>query len=182
MKTMKNPGAVGWAALGMFAWGFLKASAVGRRQPVSCPLCAAHAVTRPRRLAYSLVLGPVVEELNYRHSLPRLLGPAGSAAVFGAMHASKRLSPEGNAARVAEAGLAGGLVYQSAYDRGGLVGSSLVHGAHNLGVDLGTYFTMRDRAREEGLTRVEVPVELRANDGSPVRATMEVCARHRGAS
>ena len=140
--------AVGWAAIGMFAWGLLKASSAGKHL-VACPLCVAHRVTDPKRLFHSLVIAPVTEELSFRSSLPRLVGSDPAALAFGALHASPKLGTLGNAARVAEAAIAGGLVYQRAYNEGGLLGAALVHGSHNLGADLGTFLTMSRRTGEE---------------------------------
>lgn len=144
---MKNPSAVGWAAIGMFTWGLLKATALSDGRHVRCPSCAARGVTSPKHLLHSTVFAPTLEELNYRQTLPMWIGKQPAAAVFGAMHYSRRLPPGQAALRAAEAGLAGALVYQPAFDAGGLLGSALVHGAHNLGADLGFFLTMREQAR-----------------------------------
>jgi membrane protease YdiL (CAAX protease family) len=141
---------VGWLALGMFAYGLTKAHVFGpklREKTGGCPLCARQAISRPKHLIHSLVTGPLMEEIQFRHQLPKLVGANASNAAFGALHASRKLSAEDNAAKVLEAGLAGALVYAKAYDAGGLAGATLVHAAHNLGADLGIFSVMEAPAR-----------------------------------
>ena len=140
MKS-KDARAIGWAALGMFAWGAIKSLTVQAGHS-DCPICAsmvASTAMDPRRLAHSVLFGPLMEEVNFRDALPRLMGDEASSVAFGAMHADPGLGMIGNAVRVLEAGLAGALVYLPAFKRGGLLGSTLVHGAHNLGAAVGAY-------------------------------------------
>lgn len=146
---MAKPSPVCWLALGMFAWGLLKSCTVGRQAHQGCPLCEQKKVSSGKHLLKSLVVGPVVEELQFRQQLPQLLGDGGSAALFGALHASPRLGVAGNVARVVEAGLAGGVVYAKAYKAGGLGGAALVHAAHNLGSNLGVVVAMKEKATQE---------------------------------
>lgn len=167
---------VGWLALGMFAWGLLKARTVGKRLSSGCPICAEQSIKSPRHAVHSLVVGPVVEELQFRQTLPRLIGDTPSAALFGAAHMSRGLSVKGNALRALEAGLAGGVIYAEAYSRDGLLGAALVHAAHNLGADLGLASVMRDRVREEGWVRESRPTVLRIGPHE-VRATITECRR-----
>jgi membrane protease YdiL (CAAX protease family) len=155
---------VGLLALGMFAWGAAKAFAVGPtlgdKKGHKCPLCTQQAVMEPKHLIHSLVTGPVVEEIQFRHQLPKLLGENVSNAAFGALHVSRKLTAEENAARVLEAGLAGALIYAKAYDSGGLAGATLVHAAHNLGADLGLFSVMGKEAARKGYRHVTTRRQL----------------------
>ena len=115
-----------------FAWGFLKASAVGVRAS-----------------NFSLVhqaLGVLEEELVFREGLQKWALGAGlqlapssanllSASIFGLSHwnAGTHEAPvEWKVLRAADAGL-GGFVYGLAYQRHGLLGAFLTHLSHNLG-------------------------------------------------
>lgn len=103
-----------------FAYGAVKAAAVGARR---------HEVAD----GWDFGLNELSEELVFRVGLERGLGLAGlgavpvrllQAGIFGLMHEN-----------TADAAL-GGLLYGAAYDRHGLLGSTLTHVAHNLGVYL----------------------------------------------
>lgn len=179
---MKNSSAVGWAALGMFVWGALKAGVAAQHMHVSCPLCAADSAADPRKIVHSVVTGPLMEEWTYRESLPKLIGPGAAAVMFGSMHATSKLTASQNAARAVEAAAAGGLVYQAAHGNGGLVGSTIVHGAHNLGVRVGGFFAMKARAQAEGFRHevVNTTVEFGGPPGWPsgtVPARSRRCVR-----
>jgi hypothetical protein len=165
-----------WLALGMFAWGAFKACALGKTVAEGCPICAAEQVRSPKHLFHSLALGPVMEEMTYRRNLPKLIGPTASAALFGAGHRSKRLSPTGNFLRVLEAGLAGGVVYAEAYERSGLAGAALVHAAHNLGADLALGHVLDQRVREEGWVREHKPIQLNVA-GRTIHGTTSACRK-----
>jgi len=179
---VKNSSAVGWAALGMFAWGVAKAYAVLGPGHSGCPICTAADVSDPKKLAHSVLLGPLLEEVNFREALPRLMGEQGSAMAFGAVHADPGLGAFGNAIRVLEAGLAGGFVYMPAFKNGGLLGATLVHSAHNLGAALGTYSVMQRRVEAEGWERVPVavvPTHHHTDDGTPAGVAVMACRRRR---
>src|SRR5574343_567925 len=105
---------------GAFAWGAVKA--------------AAHGARRHDYLDWDVGIGELSEELVFRVGLEKGLGLFGfgaapvriaQAGIFGALHPGNEL----------DAAL-GGLVYGAAYDRYGLLGSTLTHVAHNLGVFL----------------------------------------------
>lgn len=105
---------------GALAWGAAKAAFVGAR--------------RDHYLDHDFGLGELTEELMFRVGLEKGLGAVGlastsarvlQAGVFGAMHPGNEL----------DAAL-GGLVYGAAYDKHGLMGSTLTHMAHNFGVFL----------------------------------------------
>lgn len=105
---------------GAFAWGAVKAAATGAR--------------RHDYLDHDFGLGELSEELVFRVGLEKGLSLTGlgtapmrllQAGVFGSMHPGNEV----------DAAL-GGLVYGAAYDRYGLLGSTLTHIAHNLGVFL----------------------------------------------
>lgn len=93
-------------------------------------------------LLHSGLLGPITEELTYRAmpltAAPHL--PRGLTAVpFALAHVSPVdmvSRPGWSSWRVADAGL-GGLLYEAAYRRGGMLAAVAAHGGHNLGVALG---------------------------------------------
>jgi membrane protease YdiL (CAAX protease family) len=116
--------------LGAFAWGALKAQALGVR-------------SRPVHLTH-LTLGVLAEEFQYR-AAPEFLAQrlrvdpvalerlrVGSSVLFAAAH----LPSAHPVFRFSDA-LAGGLLYGKAYEKGGLALSVATHLAHNLGVALG---------------------------------------------
>lgn len=144
---------VGWIALGMFTYGLAKATAISSSVRGGCPLCEASNAFNAHSLFRSCGAAPLLEEFTYRQNLPPLIGRKGAAVAFGAGHASRILPTGLNALRMVEAGLAGGIAYQAAYDSGGVAGSTLAHAAHNLGTTLGTYLVARDRVRKEGWHR-----------------------------
>lgn len=154
-KVKKNPGAVLALAGAMFAYGLFKGKflAAHSLSDPGCPMCvtsgleAATDRIRPRHMIKSVVTGPLTEELLFRHTLQPLVGAQASGVAFGALHASPNLGVLANMARVMEAGLSGALVYGHAYTHGGLLGSTLVHAAHNVGARLGTYSGMQDQHR-----------------------------------
>lgn len=146
VKPNKGPSAAGWLALGMFTWGLVKAAALARHMAPDCPICAEDQMRRvahPSHLVRSVLTAPITEELMFRHNLQPLIGQQASAVLFGVAHASPRLGAVENALRVLEAGLAGGLVYGEAYNQAGVIGSTLVHAAHNAGADLGLYLSLK---------------------------------------
>ena len=108
---------------GCLAWGALKASLLGVHR-----VHGSHALTG---------FGPeVVEELQYRLGLERVLAPRlglgketarmGQAALFGLIHPGTEI----------DAAL-GGYVYSKAFDAHGLLGALAAHTAHNIGCWLG---------------------------------------------
>jgi len=150
----KNPGTVFALAGAMFAYGLLKGKLLASQAVCdpNCPECVGTvrdkwgAWTQPTHLLKN-VTGPLTEEVLFRHTLHPLVGAQASGVMFGALHASPKLSAGANMLRVLEAGLAGALVYGHAYTHGGLLGSTLVHAAHNAGADFGTYSGMTDQRR-----------------------------------
>lgn len=107
---------------GAFAWGAVKAVSTGAHR---------HDVAA----GWDFGIGELSEELVFRVGLEKGLGFAGlgavpvrltQSAVFGAMHPGNEV----------DAAL-GGLLYGAAYDRFGLLGSTLTHLAHNVGVFAG---------------------------------------------
>jgi membrane protease YdiL (CAAX protease family) len=107
---------------GAFAWGAIKA-------------VSTHARKHDVAAGWDFGVGELTEELVFRVGLERGLGLVGlgaaparllQAGVFGAMHPGNEV----------DAAL-GGLVYGAAYDRYGLLGSTLTHLMHNLGVYVG---------------------------------------------
>lgn len=93
-------------------------------------------------LLHSALLGPVTEELTYRAmpltAAPHL--PRGLTAIpFALAHVSPVdmvTRPGWSSWRIADAGL-GGVIYEAAYRRGGMLAAVAAHGGHNLGVALG---------------------------------------------
>lgn len=108
--------------VGAALWGFAKSRLANAEADV--------------RALHSLGLSALLEELQFRWALERVvapklgLGTAGSRALgaiaFALAHPDNML----------DAAL-GGLVYSKAYDAGGLKLSTLTHAAHNIGVHLG---------------------------------------------
>lgn len=122
-----------------FAWGFLKASAVGAR-------------LEPGYSVAHEAFGVLQEEVLFRKGLNgwafgKQLGLAPSSAnllsasLFGLSHwdaGTDFLPPELKLARAAEAGV-GGFFYGLAYQRHGLLGAFVTHLAHNLGCACAAY-------------------------------------------
>ncbi len=106
---------------GAFAWGAVKA--------------AAHGVRRSEFKLHDIGLAEVTEEILFRAGLMGGLGAlglspgaalVGQAAIFGMAH-------DGNEPDAA----LGGILYGHVYERHGLLASTAVHVAHNLGVYFG---------------------------------------------
>lgn len=102
---------------GCFAWGALKQAAFGG--PVR------------HSLADLGLVGPIVEELQFRTGLERMglrrvMSPGKARILSSIAFATGHQVP-------LDAAL-GGFVYSHAYDRGGLLGSIAAHASHNLGV------------------------------------------------
>lgn len=110
--------------LGMLAYGFVKATALGAKHTGHGSFL--HSVGGPE----------LMEELQYRvgveQGLKHVVGVPATAAritqsvLFGLIHPGNEV----------EAAL-GGFVYSKAYEKHGLLGSVLVHCAHNIGCYLG---------------------------------------------
>ena len=103
---------------GAFAWGAVKSAVTGQH--------------RHDYMDWDVGVGELSEELVFRVGLEKGLGLTGlapapvrllQAGLFGAMHPGNEV----------DAAL-GGLLYGAAYDKHGLLGSTLAHIAHNLGV------------------------------------------------
>ena len=114
---------LGYLAAG-FIWGAIKAQAVGAR--------------RAHDLGTTLIVAPIVEELQFRLGVERLGLARGlilsserarlvSSALFGLMHPGLEVDAA-----------VGGYVYSKAFDAHGLAGAVFSHLAHNLGVALGS--------------------------------------------
>lgn len=148
VRRNPDPNSLALLAGAMFAVGLLK-SALASKSICHCSSCAREnfresaELTSPAKLAHVVALSPLAEESLFRKNLTPLFGAAGSAAAFGVGHVSPALPPAANAARVAEAALAGLLVYQPAFDSHGLLGAALVHAAHNAGVVAGRRRALR---------------------------------------
>lgn len=138
MKNSKLP--VGWLALGAFVWGASKAWLNYKETAHhGCPMCLESAFlhsTNPVRLVQHVVTGPLVEEATFRGGLQRHIGLGPASVAFGVAHMEPGKDMKSTVARVLDATI-GGLVYGKAYESGGLIASTLVHGAHNLGANLG---------------------------------------------
>lgn len=159
-RRRKNKGPEGSVlpllTLGMFVYGAGKGLLAGGGGD-GCPLCEMERLGSAAHALSTVVIGPAMEELQFRQALPKVLGAAPSAAIFGALHASPWLGA-GNVLRVLEAGLAGGLLYAKAYELGGVRAATLVHGAHNLGVNVGSFFVARNKVRKGAWHRAPVQV------------------------
>lgn len=92
----------------------------------------------PGRLLYSVVLGPLEEEVIYRGFLREAIGAVPSAIAFGAAHLRSARTLQGAALRFADA-TAGALIYTKAYEAGGLPLAWAIHSAHNLGCAIGGF-------------------------------------------
>jgi predicted membrane-bound spermidine synthase len=131
------------AALAFF-WGYAKSRSVnGETMKGDCAdsiyQMARHSVS-PSTLIMNAGLGPLQEEMLFRAGIQPKIGLAPTAAMFGAFHI-RRLDAQ-NIAHATDAGL-GGLLYGFVYNNFGLAASTMVHGAHNLGVAIGTLFSAR---------------------------------------
>jgi len=127
-----------------FCWGYAKSRSVnGETMKSDCAdsiyQMAKHSVS-PGQLIMNAGLGPLQEEMLFRAGIQPKIGLAPTAAIFGAFHI-RRMDAQ-NVAHAADAGL-GGLLYGFVYDHFGLGASTLVHGAHNLGVAIGTLFSAK---------------------------------------
>lgn len=92
----------------------------------------------PGRLLYSVVLGPLEEEVIYRGFLREAIGTVPSAIAFGAAHLRHERTIQGAALRFADT-TAGAMVYSKAYEAGGLPLAWAIHSAHNLGCAIGGF-------------------------------------------
>lgn len=92
----------------------------------------------PGRLLYTVVLGPLEEEVIYRGFLREAIGATPAAIAFGAAHLRRERTIQGAALRFADT-TAGALVYTKAYEAGGLPLAWAVHSAHNLGCAIGGF-------------------------------------------
>lgn len=116
------------ALAGIF--GFLKGMAAG-----------GPAVRRHNHLG-AYLMGPILEETAFR--APQM-HPALSSAAFAAVHLSPgmlRKDPEFSAYRFAEV-FAGGLIYDAAFKRYGLMGAVGTHCLHNIACTLGALCSPR---------------------------------------
>jgi len=151
-----------------FCWGYAKSRSVnGETMKGDCSdsihEMARHSVS-PAQLIMNAGLGPLQEEMLFRAGMQPKIGLAPTAAIFGAFHL-RRMDAQ-NVAHAADAGL-GGLLYGFVYDHFGLAASTMVHGAHNLGVAIGTLLSAnqelgrRARARKTASNLQGLPRRLR---------------------
>ena len=109
----------------------------------------------------SVVAAPVTEELLFREGGTRIWKGTGirpgrpmplavTAVPFAVAHLRPDMDSRRMLARFVDAFL-GGLLYQSAYDRGGIKMSIAAHAAHNLGVHLGCMFGGKNQPEQERL-------------------------------
>lgn len=132
--------------LGAFAWGLVKGVAMRHK-------VGAQPFPQGWELVHRVAAGPLLEELIYREGLlnwAEVLDVSKdtvrtlSAVWFGIGHYPKGSCPicpnpypiAFRLARVADA-TAGGLLYNEAHERGGVLASTVVHGLHNLGTIVG---------------------------------------------
>lgn len=151
-----------------FCWGYAKSRSVqGETMKGDCSdsiyAMARHSMS-PASLLMNAGIGPLQEEMLFRVGLQPKIGLAPTAAIFGAFHI--RRADAQNIAHAADAGL-GGLLYGFVYNHFGLAASTLVHGAHNLGVAIGTLLSAkqelvrRGRAKRTATNLQGLPRKLR---------------------
>lgn len=136
-------------ALGMATYGCVKGYMHSVTIHPQCPACRANAFAIAAHandsgyVAHSTILGPLTEEITYRWALQPYVGIEKASLAFGLGHAIPNGGVTKNMLRVWEAGLVGGAAYGTAFNQAGLLGSTLVHGAHNLGVLVGSVLGLR---------------------------------------
>jgi membrane protease YdiL (CAAX protease family) len=128
------------------AFGFLKGFLMRVPERSSTGVSHLHAV----------ITGPLSEELLYRAMLPAINGRpvhrALSAGIFATDHVLSEfrrfgpaMTPGRAVTRFADV-FAGGMLYENAYRRSGILGAFLAHAAHNLAVGYGGKVSRAGRA------------------------------------
>lgn len=139
-----------WLGLAAVAlgWGLAKGLVYGARYHHGCPAHDSRQLTNPKHVLKSVVLGPVLEEVQFRGALQPTLGLGAAAALFGASHLTnaRHTGVEAATYQSIDAGL-GGVLYGTAYEEAGLGAAIACHVLHNLGSDLGLAAALRRKTR-----------------------------------